>query len=603
MRLSQTKQHYVSTLLFIKTVFVDLFRFSPKNTLSNLMLITLKGLSSGISLLMVLPLFSLLGLSNSTKTQHVSWLDNVFYYLHIPKTLPVMLGIVVLTMSLVAYINYLEQQASTRLQQRYNQYLRSHLYQTLLFSQWSFLRSQKKSDLIHTMISETQQFAISNHQLLLLINQIFLIVTNGLIALYLSWATTLFAMAAAMILFVWMTPTHQKTLKTGAHHLKLNQDLQQIINQQLDSIKTIKGSGLESAAIQDFAQKGEALAQSSTQFNLHMAKSRLHYGICSASICCFLLYVAIAIVKLPLAQLITLLLVYMRILPLISSIQQAYQRILHQLPAHQHILQLLTQAQHHQEPTTALEPLHFAQHIHFEQVSFRYPKSEQFILHQVHFTIKKNSTTLILGPSGIGKTTLVDLVCGLHSPVSGQILIDNQILNKQNAAIWRRQIAYITQDVFLFNGTVRDNLLWFCQHTTVKPLESDITTALKLSAAEFVYELPQGLETLIGEKGVTLSGGERQRLALARAILQKPDLLILDESTNSLDAAKTRQIQHTLATLKGQMTILIISHQVVDLATIDLIIDLSKKSTSTPKKNHAIDTFISTDAGAYQDLI
>ncbi len=182
------------------------------------------------------------------------------------------------------------------------------------------------------------------------------------------------------------------------------------------------------------------------------------------------------------------------------------------------------------------------------------------------------------GPSGAGKSTLADLIAGLLIPTSGTISCDDISLEGEIRSAWRKNIAYITQEVYLFHDTIRHNLSW------VKKDVSDTTIWKMLesaAAAEFVTRLPQGLDTVIGDRGIRLSGGERQRLALARALLSQPQLLILDEATSALDHENERKIQQALEQLQGKLTIIIIAHRKTSIEHVDHLVELK------PQKNFA----------------
>jgi len=168
------------------------------------------------------------------------------------------------------------------------------------------------------------------------------------------------------------------------------------------------------------------------------------------------------------------------------------------------------------------------------------------------------TTTAIVGASGAGKSTLADLLLGLIEPSAGRILIDGRPLERAQYAAWRDQIGYVSQDTFLFHDSVHANLLWARPSAS----EADLRQALRLAAADsFVAGLPQGLDTLVGDRGILVSGGERQRLALARALLRGPKLLILDEATNALDSENETRIQDAIDSLRHQMTIIVITHR------------------------------------------
>ena len=567
--------HTLQSLRALLSLLNSLLQFNLILTIRTFSLITIKSISSGVGFLIILPLLDLIdsGTHSTVSSQSLFSCYALFDFLHLPKTLPVVLSLFTATMCITAYIAYLEQCASQDLQQRYNQYLRTKLQQSLLFSHWSFLRLQKKSDLTHVLISETHNLTICNHQLLMLINQIFLIGINTTIALILSWSVSLFAIGAALILMVMMFPLHKKTSESSAKYLKASQSLQQIISEQLCALKMIKGSGLEAPSTRIFHAAGETLKKLNIDLGRSVSRNQLLYACCSAIFFSVLLYLAIDVYAIAFNQLLLLLLIYARILPLISSAQQAYQRIVLQVPAYEHIMQLLRETQTHQEKIDTSATITFDKTIQFHDISFKYPQSNRWIIRHMNLALMKNTSTLIIGPSGIGKTTLIDLLAALSTPTEGKIIIDDMLLSPLNAHAWRTQIAYITQEAFLFNATIRENLLGF----NSAPNESELYYALELAAADFVLNLPEGLYTLIGENGTQLSGGERQRIALARAILQRPKLLILDESTNALDQDRVQHIQQSLNMLKGIMTILIISHQAIPFEMIDQVIRLDRE--------------------------
>ena len=172
-------------------------------------------------------------------------------------------------------------------------------------------------------------------------------------------------------------------------------------------------------------------------------------------------------------------------------------------------------------------------------------------------TLAAGEITAIAGASGAGKSTIADLVNGLLTPDSGRVVVNGIEVGPRTAHAWRRQVGYVGPDTLLFHGSVRANLLW------AQPAaeEHDLREALALAAAEFAYELPRGLDTMIGDRGILLSNGQRQRIALARALLRKPALLILDEATNSLDLENEQRILDTIEQLKGRTTILILGHR------------------------------------------
>jgi ATP-binding cassette subfamily C protein len=175
----------------------------------------------------------------------------------------------------------------------------------------------------------------------------------------------------------------------------------------------------------------------------------------------------------------------------------------------------------------------------------------------VSLTLPARSTTALLGPSGAGKSTLADVLGGLVTPDSGEVQIDDTTLDGPARLAWRSAVAYVEQEPVLFHASIRDNLLWAVPGAS----EADLFAALDQASAGFVRTLPHGLDTVVGDGGRQLSGGERQRIALARALLRRPQLLILDEPTSALDAGNEASVLAALKALRGSVTMLVIAHR------------------------------------------
>jgi len=204
-------------------------------------------------------------------------------------------------------------------------------------------------------------------------------------------------------------------------------------------------------------------------------------------------------------------------------------------------------------------------------VSFRYDDEEQAILHNVSFNIPQGKMTAIVGPSGAGKSTLVDLVARLYDCDSGTIMVDGTDVRRLTLNGWRRAIAVVNQDTFLFNDTVWNNLRFVNSEANNHQIEEATRLA---QAHEFIMELPQGYETLLGDRGVRLSGGQQQRIAIARAILADPQLLILDEATSDLDSETEQAIQHAIEAFGQNRTLLVIAHRLSTIQSADNIVVL-----------------------------
>lgn len=210
----------------------------------------------------------------------------------------------------------------------------------------------------------------------------------------------------------------------------------------------------------------------------------------------------------------------------------------------------------------------------FDDVTFRYPGSESgaAVLRSARFEIRSGRSTAIIGRSGAGKTTIVNLLCRFVEPDEGVILVDGKPLNEIDPTQWRSRIALASQDLELVDGTILDNIAYGHDLATV----ADAQRAAKLAEAdEFILNLPQGYQTIVGYRGANLSAGQRQRIALARALARDPDVLILDEATNAVDGLSEAAIVETLKLRANRRTTIVISHHRSTISFCDDVVILS----------------------------
>lgn len=224
----------------------------------------------------------------------------------------------------------------------------------------------------------------------------------------------------------------------------------------------------------------------------------------------------------------------------------------------------------------------FQEKICFENVSLKYPGREEYALRNINLRLEKGKSIALVGPSGSGKSSLADLLLGLYEPTEGQISVDGIDVRDLEVGAWRNLLGVVSQDTLLFNLSVKENLLFAKTDAT----DSEIFEALRSAdALEFIQKLPHGLDTLIGERGFMLSGGQRQRLAIARALLRNPTILILDEATSALDTNAEQAVQATLDSLQTGDTRLIVAHRLSTIRNADQIVVLDNGQI-VEKGNH-----------------
>ncbi len=365
-------------------------------------------------------------------------------------------------------------------------------------------------------------------------------------------------------------------------------------------MKEAKNLGLEQHHLDLFRRNTGAIRKAFLRFARISENTRLVYRMGSAGFLSILLFVAVEILTVPLIELMLLILIFARLLPRLQQVHSGYQEILHMFPAFASLIDGLERCHDARErhPTLKPQPLSLEREILLSNVDFSYQKGgNQQVLRDLNLAIAAGSTMAVVGPSGAGKTTLADLLMGLLTPDRGSVSVDGRVLDGHRLFAWRQAVGYVSQETFLTHDTIGANLLW-ASPTAAK---QDLMEALQLAAAdEFVKALPQGLDTVVGDRGLALSGGERQRIALARALVRRPSVLILDEATSSLDSENQRRIHDAISRLQGNLTIVIIAHRLSTVRIADQILVL--ESGRLVEKG-TYDELATRSDGRFRDLI
>lgn len=256
----------------------------------------------------------------------------------------------------------------------------------------------------------------------------------------------------------------------------------------------------------------------------------------------------------------------MAALPIIGNMIQGRISISNFLPSYEQILLLSDEAHQLEEPIGEVRFERLWKEVSFNDVSFYYPQQNSPALVNICLKIKKGRMTALIGESGAGKSTLVDLILGLQSPSSGSIQADGVPIECLQKNLYRQSIGYVPQDPILFNASIRDNLLWAQGESNDRLIWEALVMA---NAASFVQSLPQGIHTVVGDRGSRLSGGQRQRIALARALVRKPEILLLDEATSALDSESEALIQDSIERLIHKATIFVVAHRISTISRAD----------------------------------
>ncbi|WP_369743441.1 ABC transporter ATP-binding protein [Pseudidiomarina sp. PP-1MA] len=553
------------TVTEAKNYFLDFFRAFPKRISLIVLLMVAQTLSAGVGVLFILPLLSVLGFAGETASNHeiTQVVAAIFETLHIPLNLVSMLVVYVALITLVATLRAYNMTLSASVQQRYTHVLRQTMYRLVMRTQWSVLNRYSLADLGYLLNGQVSQIGRLSQLTFQFLSQFLLTIGFFVVALVVSWQMSFMALLFAVLSSVLLLPLYKRTLGSGRTQLRENQRLFKAVSEHLHSLRMIKLFGAEDRFAQALSHTSERLEQQQIRLTLINAVTTWLLTIIAALLVAAFFYISLTVIGSEIAELIVLVVILARMLPLLSSVQKTVQQALHAIPASANGRAVVKQLQQAQEPELAAVDatkyvVQITQQCELRHVTFQYNGANEPVLQQFSCVIPANKITALTGPSGSGKSTVADLIAGLQQATAGELVVDNIVLNAMQTLAWRHSVAYVVQEPLLFDDTIYNNLIWVRDDIS----DIDIERALRDAAAwDFVQSLPKGLHTRVGDHGRQLSGGQRQRLAIARALLRNPQLLILDEATNALDQANEALVKETIQSLRGKLTVIVISHQ------------------------------------------
>ncbi len=545
-----------------------LMQLAPRGRLILLIAaMTLVGLTEGFGILMLVPLLQTLGGGGAA--------NPVLGGFALPAlSLTTVLALFTGLTALRAAAQFGQTILSTQMQHELVDEMRLRCFGGLLHAEWRWLAQRRSADHASLLVTNIGRIGMGLNQALALASAGFSLLACLAAALALSWKLAAFAGVGGAIILSLFSGMQQQALRLGQDLGTANRGLQGHIQEGLAGIRLTKILRNEDRHLSGFNTVLETLRTQQMAFMISSAWGGAALQVAGAAMLAASLYCGVVWLQLSYAVLLPLVFIFSRLVPTLGGIQRSYHYWLHAVPALAETQQLLTDTAQSAEPVNrgARVPLPLTRELRLDAVSFTYGGRQRPALDRVTVSVPANTTLAIMGPSGAGKSTLADIVMGLIEPDDGQVTVDGMPITGQARQRWRQSVAYVQQDAFLFNDTLRANLLWSRPDAS----EADMQRALSTAAADFVSVLPLGLDTFVGDGGVRLSGGERQRIALARALLGSPSLLILDEATSALDPANETAIRTAIANLHGNVTIIIIGHRLAMLDQADQIIEIKR---------------------------
>jgi len=539
------------------------FRAYPFQTFIMLLALLFAGVAEGIGLSALLPLLNIAMRADSGATgareqnEFERFVTEFLADLGVQPSIGVLLTIVVLGVTLKSLlllvankrVGYTAAQVATD--------LRLEMLRVILRSKWEYFIHQPVGRLTNSLATEAQRSSEAFVNGATVITYGIQALIYGLVAVAVSWKATLAGLVAGGVIIGISHFLVRMAKKAGKKQTSLLISLLARLTDTLLSVKPLKAMGQEHLV-------DSVLAMETNRLNKALRRQVFSSALLNAAqeemftiLIAIGMFVALVKFGMPLATVMILVVALGRMLAHFGKVQKQYQKLVIAESAFWSMRQTIEAARQAEEPlasggaTPSLQ-----QGIGLHEVAFAY--ADRPVLEKLSLDIPRGSLTALIGPSGSGKTTIIDLIIGLLQPQSGAVLVDGVALSSLDLKAWRQMIGYVPQETILLHDSVHHNV------TLGDPAVSmeDVEYALRSAGAwEFTASLPQGVHSTVGERGGRLSGGQRQRIMIARALAHRPKLLILDEATSALDPASEAAIRNTIEKLRGELTILAISHQ------------------------------------------
>jgi ATP-binding cassette subfamily C protein len=553
------------------------WELSPKRLTGQVILLLLGGLIGGVSLLLLIPIV------NSVADTATGW--------QLPLLGDVDLGGIPLGWLLAAFVALTAIQAlitrasavnSVSMQQVLVDRLRQQAFDAILAARWTFVLQRRRSDVIEVVTSGAARSGAAFSQLMQLSVTAVLAVATAVVALLVSPAVAAVAIVGVLVLGLALSSAIGPAHKLGRAFGERSRHLQSVMLNSMDSLRLVRAHNASATWARQLSEAFQGTREVQIA-NVRRSATVSAFSAVGLALAASLLVLLAVWAQVPPASVVVILVLVARLARQVQQSASIGATLANLLPAVGDLTDLTAQARLEvEQPAGAatnratLSDARFADGgdppgvrarassealMSFRNVSFTYPSSDTGV-HGVTFDVVRGDITVLTGPSGAGKSTLADLALGLLLPSEGQVIVAGEPLIPADLSWWRDHVAYVPQETVLVPGTLRENLVWSARVGGGDPPDDTACwRALEQAAAGFARGLPDGLDTMLGDRGVRLSGGERQRIAIARALLRNPELLVLDEATSALDDASEAAVLQVLSSLVPAVTLLVVAHR------------------------------------------
>ncbi|WP_020180143.1 ABC transporter ATP-binding protein [Methylopila sp. M107] len=565
-------KHRQSTLLRIARV-IPLSR-----SVVTLLLLALAGAAEGLGVASLLPLVAAIGPDSGPTKGTSGKVAEALHSVGLEPTLGLFVVILVIGMSLKAVLTILAMNRVGRAGADVATKMRLDLIDSLLAARWSYYVRQPVGRFSAALSVEAMQAGEAYNATAKFAAELIQVVTYVVIVTIFSWQLALVSLGAGLLMVLTLNRFMAIAKKNARLQKKRVSSMVAGLTDLLVGIKPMKAMGRQARFQELFERDAEKIRKAQRKQSLARDTNKAMQEPILAGFLALGVYLTVGVWELPAGQVVVMALLLARTVSTIGKAQQALQNVRIQQAGFNAIADTIDIARAMKEQSHGGLPPKFEKAIEFRDVTFGFGDAE--IIRGASFVAPQGKVTTITGASGAGKTTTVDLLLGLHEPSGGEILIDGVSLKAIDLIAWRQSTGYVPQELTLFHDTLKSNVTLGHPDFT----DEDVQRALDQSgAAEFVASLPEGVETVVGERGARLSGGQRQRISIARALLHRPKILILDEATTALDPTTEANIVANVIELTRRtgLTVLAISHQPAWAKASDTVVRLRDGKTET----------------------
>lgn len=447
------------------------------------------------------------------------------------------------------------------------------LFKSFLGFSYKDYINKNSSELSKILINETHNLAVLINAVLLLISEIFVIVFIYSVMMYMNYEITLVITTFLLLNGLFLIKSVSKIIKKqGIKREEYQKKFYKVINSSFGNFKIIKLQSNDDVVMNKFTDVSDGFKQSAVIFESLYYFPKIFLETLGFSIVTLMVIYLLYIQNNDISSVMSILSMFIlglyRLMPSANRLLTSYNQIMY----HHKALDIIYENLIQKVENLKEKEVDFNNEIILKDIDFFY-NDNKLIIKNLNLKISKNEKIAFIGPSGSGKSTLVDVIIGLHSPNYGKVMVDNCLITLENIKNWRKKIGYIPQQVYLFDGTVAENISFGCEYNEEKVIQ----VLKKAKIYDFLVKNQEGINTFVGEGGIKLSGGQKQRIAIARALYQNPEILILDEATSALDEKVEKEIMDEIYEISKDKTLIIIAHRLSTISRCEKVYTIDNK--------------------------